>query len=293
MSLGLENGRYVVAVSGGVDSMALLKLLLDEPDLELIVAHFDHGIRPDSQIDRRLVQNFAKSQNVRFVYDEGNLGPDASEADARKARYEFLHTLRKASGSRAIITAHHQDDLLETAIINLIRGTGRSGLTSLGNKNSVLRPVLHLTKTDLVNHAKAHEVKWREDPTNQDIRYLRNYIRHQIIPKLSENQRKSLLDHINKSKKINREIDEIVTSVLHVQPRLNKLNRKWFVLLPHSVSMEVMTVWLKKHKIKDVDKKMVQRLTNFAKTAAVNKALDIDSKFVLKISSDEITIVKR
>lgn len=293
MSLGLERGRYVVAVSGGVDSMALLKLLLDEPDLELIVAHFDHGIRHDSGIDRQLVQNFAKSQNVRFVYDEGNLGPDASEADARKARYEFLHALRKASGSRAIITAHHQDDLLETAIINLIRGTGRSGLTSLGNNNSVLRPVLHLTKADLVNHAKAHEVEWREDATNKDVRYLRNYIRHQIIPKLSEGQRKGLLHHINKSKEINREIDEIVTSLLHVQPKLNKLNRKWFVLLPYAVSMEVMAVWLKKHKIKDVDKKTIQRLTNFAKTAGVNKALDIDNKFVLKITSDEITLVKR
>ncbi|MFO0920693.1 MAG: tRNA lysidine(34) synthetase TilS [Candidatus Saccharimonadales bacterium] len=293
MSLGLEKGRYVVAVSGGVDSMALLKLLLDEPDLELIVAHFDHGIRHDSGIDRRLVQNFAKSQNVRFVYDEGNLGPDASEADARKARYEFLHALRKASGSRAIITAHHQDDLLETAIINLIRGTGRSGLTSLGNKNSVLRPVLHLTKADLVNHAKVHEIEWREDTTNKDIRYLRNYIRHQIIPKLSEGQRKSLLYHINKSKEINREIDEIMTSLLHVQPKLNKLNRKWFVLLPYAVSMEVMVVWLKKHKIKDVDKKTIQRLTNFAKTAEVNKVLDIDNKFVLKITSDEITLVKR
>src|SRR5882724_1815869 len=137
-ALDIKPGRYVVATSGGVDSMALLHLLYQmsrdsDAGWWLTVAHFDHGIRSDSAEDRQLVQAIARQYGLPFVYDEGRLGPGASEATARQARYSFLHQVLGASGARAIMTAHHQDDVLETAIFNLIRGTGRKGLTSLGN----------------------------------------------------------------------------------------------------------------------------------------------------------------
>src|SRR5437764_343012 len=124
-------GKYVVAVSGGVDSVALLDMLARSDDLKLVVAHFDHGIRKDSAKDRKFVEDLAKNYDLPFVYEEGHLGSGTSEAVARGARYDFLHRVKKSHGAQAIITAHHQDDVLETAIINLLRGTGRKGLTSL------------------------------------------------------------------------------------------------------------------------------------------------------------------
>ena len=90
MKVQLEPGKYVVAVSGGVDSMSLLHALKDLPDVELVVAHFDHGIRPDSAQDRELVQKIADEYGLSFEYTQGHLGKDASEEQARKARYEFL-----------------------------------------------------------------------------------------------------------------------------------------------------------------------------------------------------------
>src|SRR3990172_5722177 len=130
----IKLGTYVVAVSGGVDSVVLLHLLVQkgqraegrgQSKYNFIVAHFDHGIREDSKLDRELVQELAKKYNLPFVYNQGNLGPKASEATARDARYAFLNKVKDSVSAQAIITAHHQDDVLETAIINLLRGTNR------------------------------------------------------------------------------------------------------------------------------------------------------------------------
>src|SRR4051794_16456164 len=131
MKIYVGPGKYVVAVSGGVDSVGLLDLLRMDPGVKLTVSHFDHGIRDDSHLDRAHVQALARRYQLPFVYDKGALGPGASEAEARTARYQFLDNVKTKTGAHAIVTAHHQDDVLETAIINLLRGTGRKGLSSL------------------------------------------------------------------------------------------------------------------------------------------------------------------
>src|SRR5690606_36249858 len=115
----LEPGHYVVAVSGGVDSMVLLDVLAKKykgrGKTALTVAHFDHGIRQDSAYDRQLVSEMAAAYSLPFVFARGELGAGASEAAARAARYEFLREVQKRAGSRGIITAHHHDDAVETA----------------------------------------------------------------------------------------------------------------------------------------------------------------------------------
>src|SRR5690606_4946866 len=129
----LEPGHYVVAVSGGVDSMALLDMVAKQsrPKVSFTVAHFDHGIRDDSHLDRRLVGEVAQRHNLPFVYERGELGAGASEALAREARYAFLRKVQHSTGARGIMTAHHHDDVVETAVLNMLRGTGRKGLSSL------------------------------------------------------------------------------------------------------------------------------------------------------------------
>jgi tRNA(Ile)-lysidine synthase len=206
VKLAVPKGRYIVAVSGGVDSMVLLDMLVQQPGLLLTVAHFDHGIRDDSHKDRQLVQKTAHNYGLPFVYNKGNLGAGASEADARKARYQFLHTVRKASLAEAIITAHHQDDLLETAIINMLRGTGRRGLSSLKSQDRILRPLLTYSKKQIQSYAETHNIVWYEDSTNKDEKYLRNYVRRQILAKFSDEQRQQLLVHLNTAHEFNGEL---------------------------------------------------------------------------------------
>jgi tRNA(Ile)-lysidine synthetase-like protein len=283
----------VLAVSGGVDSMTLLNILCNKTTnlgvkpsqrVKFIVAHYDHGIRPDSVEDRRLVQDVARRHGLPFVYDQGSLGPSASEDAARRARYEFLHRVRRASGARAIITAHHQDDLLETAVHNMLRGTGRRGLVSLRSREHIRRPLLDKTKADLRAYAQDQGLVWREDSTNTDMRYRRNYIRYQILPRLAAaNKKEELLQHIRTLQDGHDELETLLGNYLHQQPATHALDRHWFIMLPHNVAREVMAAWLRARGITDLTSNMLERLIVAAKTFAPAKQADIDGAHVLYI----------
>lgn len=289
MKLIVPPGVYVVAVSGGVDSMVLLDLLIKMPGLTLTVAHFDHGVREDSLADRQLVQKVAGDNGLPFVYDNGNLGPGVSEARARTARYNFLHKVRQASLATAIITAHHQDDLLETAIINMLRGTSRRGLTSLKSRDRVLRPMLMLSKKDIEDYAKTHHVTWHEDSTNQDEKYLRNYVRRQILAKFSAEQRQQLLVYLNNAQGLNDELENLLANQLHIQPAIHKLDRHWFIGLPHIVSREVMASWLRERGV-TFDKKTLERLIVAAKTFQLHKRVDVANGVYLEVKQDYLAL---
>ena len=287
----LQPGTYVVAVSGGVDSMALLDMLRRErPDLKLIVAHLDHGIRDDSHLDRKLVQERAAAYGVPFVHHQASLGPNTSEAIARRTRYDFLHKVREVAGAKGIITAHHQDDMLETAIHNLLRGTGRRGLSSIKSTDHIIRPLLHVTKPELRRHAEMQGLVWREDSTNNDLRYKRNYIRHKIIPRLNPEQRQYLLNMIGYMRGLNDEIDALVVNHLHVRLDKDQLDRKWFIHLPHAVAKEVMHAWLRRHKIKDIDRKTLERLVVASKTFPQGARTDVDGRHALWMQKDLLVL---
>ena len=250
---------------------------------KLVVAHLDHGIREDSPFDRQLVQETAKKYGIPFVYHEAQLGPGASEDAARKARYDFLRAVQKASNASSIITAHHHDDALETAVINLLRGTNRKGLSALQSSDKVKRPLLHLPKSTIKKYAADQGLAWHEDSTNSDIRYVRNYVRHKILPQLKTEDKQKLRDIVTNIALINRQIDTELMNYLHVQPGLSKLDRAVFIRLPHAVAREVMAAWLRNHGLKDFDQKTLERLVVGAKTHAPGKAMDVvkNSKIVV------------
>lgn len=290
MLLHLEPGRYVVAVSGGVDSMALLHMLNQQPGLQLTVAHLDHGIRQDSAEDRRLVQETAQAKGLPFVYHEARLGAGTSEAAARKARYDFLHKVRNSSGARAIVTAHHQDDVLETAIINLIRGTGRKGLASLSSRHDVERPLLDYPKATLIAYARDQGLIWREDSTNQNTDYLRNYVRQRLLPRFDEAARERLRGLINQTRHTNRAIDTMLTSQLHMQSIAGKLDRVWFNHLPHAVAREMMAAWLRAHGASGFDSKALERLVVAAKVAPAGRLFDVAGGISMAVGARDLAL---
>jgi tRNA(Ile)-lysidine synthase len=283
-------GRYVLAVSGGVDSMVLLNLLQDRPGIHLTVAHFDHGIREDSVADRRLVEQAAKFYGLPFVYHEGRLGERGSEATARQARYEFLRTVQKAAGAQAIITAHHQDDVLETAILNVLRGTGRKGLSSLANRLDVQRPLLHVPKVDIIKHAQQYDLVWREDSTNQDQVYARNYVRGQIMPRVTGDGRARLAEILSESRRINAELDQELIHQLHQQQYGGTIDKRWFAGLPHDVAREVMATWLREHGLATFDRATLERLVVKAKTQACGRRVNVLQNHWLDIKSDHLAL---
>lgn len=293
MHVNVGTGTYVVATSGGVDSMVLLDILRRRPGLKLIVAHFDHGMREDSHLDRKLVQDTAKHLGLTFVHHMGKLGPKASEAVAREARYNFLNHIKEVSGAKAIITAHHQDDVLETAILNLLRGSGRRGMTSLRSSDDIIRPLLAYEKEHIREYATDHAIRWREDPTNSDTRYTRNHIRAHIMPKLSAGQRAQLNILLQELHTINDELDAHIINLLHTQPTKNTLSRKWFVHLPHNIAREVIYGWLRQHGVQDINRASVERLVIAIKTGQPGKKIDVDKKLELHIGKQQAVLHRR
>jgi tRNA(Ile)-lysidine synthase len=295
MDFNLRPGVYVVAVSGGVDSVVLLNLLHNKASIsrvapwKLVVAHIDHGIRDDSKDDRLFVLSLAEKYGLQFEFGEGRLGPDASEAAARDARYNFLRNVKNSVGAQAIITAHHEDDLLETAILNMLRGTGRKGLSSLKSTDEIVRPLLGVPKSEIIAYAKSHGLEWREDSTNADIAYRRNYIRHKLLPRFGEEGRRKLRELTGESLRLNIEIDELIAELLGNHASEDELDRRWFISLPHAVAKEVMAAWLRKYNT-NFDKKGIERIVAASKTFSPGKIIGVNGEYSIVVNPGRLKL---
>lgn len=193
-------------------------------------------------------------------------------------------------GARAIITAHHEDDVLETAILNMMRGTGRRGVTSLSSGKTLVRPLLHIGKQQLLEYAQTHRLVWREDSTNVDVRYRRNYVRRNIVPALGAQGRAQMLRLIEKLRIINSDLDRELAEYLESHTTDGKLERKSFILLPHAVAREVMAAWLRAEGILGYDRRTLERLVVAAKTYRVGKATDVQKGVQMSIEKDFLAL---
>lgn len=297
MKIDLPPGHYVLAVSGGVDSVVLLhmatQLAEKKPGYKYVVAHFDHGIREDSSEDAKYVQRLAEQCRLPFACQRGRLGAGASEALARKVRYAFLHEVRRSSGARAVVTAHHQDDLLETAMLNMIRGTHGRGLYSLRSRSYLARPLLNISKKQIVAYARQQGLTWREDSTNTNKAILRNYLRARYVQDMNKTRRGQLLGYIRRSAELHSEIDRIVAGYLHLQPHPLQLQRNSFIRLPHIVAREVMSQWLRLRANNiELSRRQLERLVVAAKTGRSGARVDVVQGYRLEISADTVDLAR-
>lgn len=227
--------NYVVAVSGGVDSVVLLDTLVKSGEHTLIVAHFDHGIRDDSAGDARFVEGLAEKYGLPFESERVELGVGASEEAARSYRYDFLRRIADRHKAR-IVTAHHQDDLVETIVINFLRGTGWRGLAVL-NDSSIERPLLNTRKAGLYGYAVTNGLEWVEDETNATDAYLRNRVRKSTALLADEVRRELValrVDQCRLSKEISGEASLLITT-----------DRLFLTMVGESVAMELLREYLK------------------------------------------------
>jgi len=279
-------GKYIVAVSGGVDSVALLDLLSNMPNLELVAAHFNHGIRQESGQDEAFVRNLAKRLGLKFEIGYGRLGAKASEEQARKARYQFLNEIKQKHEAAAIITAHHQDDVLETAAINILRGTGPRGLVAMAANQEIARPLLAVSKKDILDYAAKHKLEWVEDESNQDKRYLRNNVRQILQTKLTAELRQELLGYIEEVTANQQESDELAGSIgNYLFEDDDTLKRSSFIFLPSEVASEMVLLWLRRHGV-SADRPLVNRLSVLIKTGRPGSLHDVDKAHKLRLSRE-------
>lgn len=181
-----HGGRLIVAVSGGLDSVVLLDCLAQVLDPKsLVVAHVDHRTRRNSGRDARFVKAIAKKRGIAFratrlpVWEKS-----ASEDTLRRERRRFLLGLSEELGGAFIATAHHADDQIETLFLRLMRGTSAKGLSGMRPRNGQwLKPFLGVSKSELETYAKARRLRWVEDESNRSSQYLRNRLRHELLPR--------------------------------------------------------------------------------------------------------------
>lgn len=190
MLKGLD--RVLVGFSGGADSTLLLTLLSRTEGIEVAAAHLNHGIRgEEADRDERFCIEYCKSLGITIYVRHSNIPAIAAldnltvEEAARNERYSFFNEISTEHGYNLIATAHNSDDNIETVIFNLARGTSLSGLCGIPPKrDNIIRPLIMLTKDDIIKACKKEGIKYVKDSTNNDTEYTRNYIRHEIIPKL-------------------------------------------------------------------------------------------------------------
>lgn len=182
----------VAAVSGGADSVALVRLLLEsglaEPE-NVLVAHFDHALRPDAAAEAERVAAWAEAWGTPFKSERWS-EPQKRHDPAREARYAFLLTAAQQFGAACVVTGHHRDDQAETVLERLFRGSGTKGLAAMAPVRPLeegvflSRPLLGFSRESLRDWLAAREIPWLEDPGNRDRRYLRSRLRHDLMPAL-------------------------------------------------------------------------------------------------------------
>ncbi len=177
-----EPGEAIVAVSD------LLHALATELGLTLVVAHADHGILPAGRPVGRTVQQLAEKYGLPFEFTELNLGPDATETVARRARYAWLRDVQGRRGATYLVTAHHEDDQVETILLRALRGSAPAGLAGIAARarGGLVRPLLPFTRAELHSYATERGLAHYDDPSNRDPRHLRSWVRTTLLPLLNE-----------------------------------------------------------------------------------------------------------
>lgn len=189
----LQGKKLLLAVSGGLDSMVLVHLF-QQLNYEIVVLHCNFQLRGlESFEDQQFIQEYSNTNAIPFVFTQ--FDTEAFAADfkvsiqvaARELRYSWFYEQLAIQKGDFILTAHHADDNLETFLINLSRGTGLEGLTGIPAQNEkVIRPLLSFSRQQMEEYASVNKLKWREDSSNASDKYLRNKIRHHLVPLLKE-----------------------------------------------------------------------------------------------------------
>ena len=201
----LNEGKLLIAISGGIDSIVLTHLC-HQIKLNFSLTHCNFNLRGDeSDADEAFVLELAENFNVEVFIESFNTETYAKENKlstqmaARELRYNWFDELAEQLDFDYILTAHHADDNLETFLINLSRGTGLDGLTGIPEINdNIVRPLLPFSREGIEDYAKENNLKWREDSSNESTKYLRNKLRHDVIPTLKEINPK-FLQNFNKT----------------------------------------------------------------------------------------------
>lgn len=275
-----HNSQIVIATSGGPDSMCLLDILLKlklEYNLEIVIAHVNHNLRSESKEEKEFVENIAHNNNCSFeVCELNNLPKTNTEEIARIKRYEFFETVINKYNASILFTAHHADDLIETILMRLTRGSnlsGYKGFKKITNKNNyqIIRPLIYVNKEEIINYNKTNNILYCLDKSNDSDNYTRNRFRKNILPFLYQENPKVYQKFLKFSEEldlIDTFLDKNTNSILTTIYDFDKVNLRKFKELDYVLQLSVIDYMLKNVYqdniilINDTHKKLIFNLIN-------------------------------
>ena len=211
-SLNINNEIVIAAISGGPDSMLLVHILNKlkrKLNISIVVAHVHHNLRKESDEEAIMVENYCTKNNLIFELYKIEEYPDNkfSEVVARKLRYEFFDKLIKKYNSKYLFTAHHGDDLIETVLMRISRGSSLKGYAGFEviNKDrgyNIVRPLVYLTKKEIEEYLDKKQIEYAVDKTNKSNKYTRNRYRNNILPELKKEYNYVHLKYIEFNNKV-------------------------------------------------------------------------------------------
>ena len=286
MNLSTKHSKtYVLAVSGGVDSVVMLHKMLGS-GADLVVAHFEHGIRgEESQADAEFVKNLALKHKLKYEICHGGLGPKANEFMARKARYAFLREVAK-SYKGTLCTAHHADDVIETVAINLLRKTSWRGL-SVMNSPDIYRPLINQTKADILRYAKENKLEWREDSTNNSDRYVRNQVRAKL-GKMQAPTKEMMYELFQNQIRLSFAIDKEITKWINED---GCYSRYFFIMVEDFIAIEILRSIVKEQFDYSITRPQAEKALLAIKTAKSGEVFELSNGIELVFDLKNFEIV--
>jgi tRNA(Ile)-lysidine synthase len=269
--------RYLIGVSGGRDSVALLHWLIGCGYKKLIVCHLNHRLRGrSSRADAVFVRKLAAKYDVDLALGAIDVRALAArtrqsiETAARNARYEFFAQIAKRRRCRTIFLAHHADDLVETFLINLFRGAGPSGLSAMravsmrridSVKLQIVRPLLGVSREQIDDYVRKHRLKFREDASNKNLAPLRNRIRHRIIPEIEKQLGRNVRASIWRAAMIAGEEENFFEALLPDKfSKFTALAIKPLRAMPVAVQRRMLHEWLRASDVPDLSFDLIERV---------------------------------
>jgi len=296
-----ENHTYLLAVSGGADSMVLASLFRDlgnknqDSEFQFHVAHINYKLRGnDSDLDQKTVQDFCEKNHIKFhLYEvsEKDRKPENSiQLWARELRYTFFKKIQEKEKLEFLVTAHHLNDQLETFIINLSKASGINGLSGIpSNDNYILRPLLNFSKKEIYQFAEENSIQFREDLSNKKNDYLRNKIRNEIVPMLMETNDHFLENFKKSSLYLNQTKDFVQKQIQEIENRLTVFNQNNKILSKEKLDQE--SNFVKFEILKKYGFNQEKEIPKIFK--AENKSSFFSKEYQLIVNRDELIFIDK
>jgi len=299
----INDSCIVVGVSGGVDSMVLLSILRKRYTGKIVCAHVHHNLRLESDEELEFVKEFCRNNDIIFEFKRLEYEGKFSEEVARTKRYNFFEEILNKYNSKTLLTAHHGDDLIETIIMKIVRGStikGYSGIEKISMRETyrILRPLLFLTKEEIYDYANKYNVPYREDYTNSLDDYTRNRYRKYLLPFIKEEKNNVHLKFLDYSEELlahHKYVNSVVDNYYNTIVKDNKVSLLQFMELEEFIKRELLKKYLFKtyeNEIVKINNNHLDIILKFLKDGITNSRIDMPSGYQLAKEYDYFILKK-